>query len=341
MPEQPYNILLRKLLDRTASKEDKNELRRLWERSKGNPDPEQLLPYEDWLDTPGEGTLPRDLHQRTMEYILSVDAVTEKTDGISPRRITRWLPAAAAAAILFVMAGIWLFRSTRIKAIPMTTITAAYGEKKILTLPDGSTVYLNGGSSLHFPQEFSLHDRMVRLEGEAFFEVKSSPDHPFVVRAARLATTVLGTSFNITAWPDETNTTVSVRTGKVRVATSFPNDPANIPKENEELELTAGARAVCTDQDHRLAAGRIAPADAGSWKDNLLIFDNAGLGEICHALERKYNVRFAPASPDLLQYRYSIRFDGLTIRQSLDKLSLLGGLRFSRQDNRITIKGRP
>jgi len=343
MPDKPYNILLRKLLNHTATKEEKKELRRLWEQSKGNPDPEDLLPYEDWLDTPIDGALPEDLRQRTMEFILSHDTVAAETGRRKHPRIIRWLPAAAAAAILFVTAGIWIFRSTRIKEIPMTTVSTAYGEKKTLSLPDGSTVYLNGGSALHFPQEFSLHDRTIQLEGEAFFDVRSSPGHPFVVRTAGLSTTVLGTAFNVTAWPDETNTTVSVRSGKVRVAAAGSNNPAAITGDDNprELELTAGSRAIYTGQDHRLARYRIASADAGSWKDNLLIFDNAGLLEIFRALERKYNVHFAPATPDLLQYRYSIRFEGLTIRQSLDKLSLLGGLRFSWKDNLITIKAKP
>lgn len=206
------------------------------------------------------------------------------------------------------------------------------GERKILTLSDGSVVHMNGGSSVHFPERFDKKERVVRLEGEAFFEIMPDNTRPFTVQTGYVATRVLGTAFNIAARPDA-GITVAVKTGKVLVTVTGGK--------RDEVQLLPGMKAIYRGPQYNLAVSGFPAGNAGSWTNNLLIFEQVSLEEICLALSRKYGVRFIPSSPALLRCQYSTRFDGLTLQQSIDKLSLLGNLHFSRKDSIITIKGTP
>src|SRR5690606_2859673 len=91
-------------------------------------------------------------------------------------------------------------------------------EHRLLHLPDGSTVIVGVGSKLNYPSSFdSLRTREVYLEGQAYFDIRHNPQKPFIIHTGKVATTVLGTSFNIKAWPEDQDITVTVTRGKVRV----------------------------------------------------------------------------------------------------------------------------
>src|SRR5690606_22184900 len=78
-----------------------------------------------------------------------------------------------------------------------------FSGKQFLHLPAGSTVILNKNSELGYDDDFGTEIREVRLTGEAFFDVEHDPDHPFIVKTGDVNTRVLGTAFNVTAWPDQ------------------------------------------------------------------------------------------------------------------------------------------
>ncbi|WP_160711344.1 FecR family protein [Chitinophaga solisilvae] len=334
MNDLRFNNLFRKLLNRTATAADRKELHQLWEEDALRRDPEQLFPYEDWQQTSAKGSLTERLQQNTLRYVLEGDARPDKAARKISARL-RWLPAAAAAVLLMVIAGYRLLHTT-VKENTLLVVSTAPGEQKMIRLADGSVVHLNGGSSMHFPGKFEGRQRMVRLHGEAFFEIRSASAQPFIVQTGNVATTVLGTSFNIIAGRDATAVTVSVKTGQVLVTVKNTTG-----ERMEAVKLSPGMQAVYTGLQHKLAVSDISPENAGSWKNNLLVFENTSLEEICLALERKYGVRFTPATPALLHCQYSTRFDGLTLQQAMDKLSLLGNLHFSRKDSTITISGTP
>src|SRR5690606_29105984 len=102
------------------------------------------------------------------------------------------------------------------KTITWLTAQTTWGQKSTITLSDGTTIKLNSGSRLRYPEAFDEGLREVHLEGEAFFDVARNEHSPFVVRTKSVTTRVLGTSFNIEAFPDE-QISVTVATGKVEV----------------------------------------------------------------------------------------------------------------------------
>lgn len=326
-----FQDLFRKVLNRTATKAEKEELHRQWAATEASGF-YNLLPYNDWEEATDETPLSQPMLQKTMQYILSPEVPA--IHSIPKRKVSlRWV-STSAAAILLLIAGYLVYQHNSNK-ITLQTVATALGESKTLTLTDGSVVHLNGGSSIQFPEKFSQQQRTLTLAGEAFFEVSPDNTRPFVVRTGELATTVLGTSFNITTRNKEAGITVAVKTGKVLVAAS--NKEANQTK----AALLPGMQATYNAQQQKLVVSPVHAANVGSWQNNVLVFDNISLEEICLALERKYGVQFVASSPALYNCRFSTRFDGLTLQASIDKLSILGSLSFTRQHNMILIKGKP
>ena len=123
------------------------------------------------------------------------------------------------------------------------------GDKvKILYLPDSSLAILNRNSKISYPKEFDQDNRIVKLEGESFFQVKRNPNHPFYVFTENTKTRVLGTSFNVKAYDDDLNTEVTVISGKVvfflegtkkdRLLVLESNDKATFNKKKVNVEKT-------------------------------------------------------------------------------------------------------
>ncbi len=132
--------------------------------------------------------------------------------------LLRYAWPAAAAVLILVAAGWYLFQSAANRPTPVKDFIAFAATKQDIrkvTLPDGSTVILNGNSSISITPGFNNKKREVLLNGTAFFQVAKDPNKPFTVISGRVSTTALGTSFYIHQSSNKAPTTVSLLTGKV------------------------------------------------------------------------------------------------------------------------------
>jgi transmembrane sensor len=179
-------------------------------------------------------------------------------------------------------AALYLFkhREREIRPVAMRHMEAATGERMEVVLPDSSHVWLNAGSSVDYPIVFQGNERNVSLTGEAFFEVTRDPAHPFVIRSGALRTQVLGTSFNIKAYPDDSAIAVSVVTGRVQVRSAHAS-----------VALSPDQQAVYGKADDALVSRPYPNAGVlASWKDGKLQFRNKPLHDVIRTLERRYAV---------------------------------------------------
>ncbi|MBS1607146.1 MAG: FecR domain-containing protein [Bacteroidetes bacterium] len=143
------------------------------------------------------------------------------TQGVSPprrRRVRGWLAAAALLMLIAAAPILWLAKEHGVPhplpvAAALTKRMTERSEYKYLLLPDSTQVWLNASSTLEFPAHFTTEKREVTLSGEAYFDVRHSERGPFIIHTGKISTTVLGTSFNIKAYPDRQHVIVSVRTG--------------------------------------------------------------------------------------------------------------------------------
>ncbi|WP_341835412.1 FecR family protein [Chitinophaga pollutisoli] len=126
--------------------------------------------------------------------------------------------AVAAALITIVATGTWLlYPSGSAQAPAMQGQQTARSEVRRLSLPDGTLVWLNTASNLRYAEDFGQEDRTVYLSGEAYFDVAQDGGKPFIIHTGHISTTVLGTAFNIRAYPGQEDVTVAVSSGKVKV----------------------------------------------------------------------------------------------------------------------------
>jgi len=163
------------------------------------------------------------------------------------------------------------------------------GEKRTVFLPDGSKVKLNAESKISYLKPFDEHQRIVRLEGEAFFEVRPDKARPFIVRSGNLNTKVLGTSFNIKAYPGGQHILVAVKTGLVSVENK---NQKLVNSQNKSILLTPMEMATYSEATNKTSVTGFDPDKVLAWKDGTLYFENATMEEFIAKVERWYGVEF-------------------------------------------------
>ncbi len=347
-PEQ-ISILVRKLLDKTASAEEIAQINAYL--TEKDIDLDVLLPWADW-ETTGTSPMPASTRERVLASIFHGKTGPQTTalpGALSSRdpkytaihrkgriRVISLVAATAAAAILlFVLVLPRLFPGTkRVHGQEFIAYSAERGHSRMVILPDSSRIYLNAGSTISYSQAFGDSDRRVMLSGEAFFEVAPLRDRPFTVKTGNLLTTVLGTSFNVKAYNKKGDYFVSVRSGKVKVTADTGRRA-----DHEPYLLLPGQQAGYASLSGAFTIRQVDTAGIASWKDNELLFDGSPLEEILETLEYRYNVRFQPEPGLIIGKKYSVTFHHLDLQASLDKLSILGKLCFERHsDSLIVVK---
>jgi ferric-dicitrate binding protein FerR (iron transport regulator) len=218
-----------------------------------------------------------------------------------------WRVAAAIAAIITL--GTFGFYQVFQPNNYMEVITQA-GERQEVLLPDGSKVLLNQDSKLAYQTKFK--QREVKLEGEAFFDVASIPDRPFAITSGAVVTTVLGTAFNVRAYPDEAEVEVVVAEGLVQVETTIEKAAATAP-----IQLKPGEAVKYDKEVQTLEETEVEIAEATIWREASLAFDDVSISEIARIIERYYNIEIELDEQRYNNCPYSI---DKIIRPKLDEI---------------------
>jgi len=159
------------------------------------------------------------------------------------------------------------------------------GERIEFILPDGSAVSLNSDSKIIYPQEFEENLREIKLEGEAYFEVKKNKQKPFVVKTKKLNIKVLGTVFNIKSYKSDSFIETTLLSGKVSVEVKNNED-----KIYRKAILTPNQQAKYYTESKNLVLDKVDVNRFVSWKQGKLIIENKSFIEVCRELERRYDV---------------------------------------------------
>jgi transmembrane sensor len=248
--------------------------------------------------------------------------------------VRRW--SVAAAVLLAVGAGFW-WMNRQPEQPQLVEIQTLDNEKKAITLPDSSHVWLNENSSLVYDPRFA--QRHVSLEGEAFFEVERLVERPFEITSGEAVTTVLGTSFNVRAYSAEDKIEVTVKTGKVALA--------NTKKKNSPVFLTPGETGVFEKTAQKLEVAIREQENADAWKTQKLSFDDEKLSQVVAALERYFDVGIEVSNPALLECPYTTTTafepqggEQLDLDAILTVIGTTIGFEFSKTDGRYLLSGK-
>lgn len=263
--------------------------------------------WENWMETfPAKKSLIEEakslvIASQIEETETNSDKIQEGIETIllrtKPKTIRfyqqAWLRIAASIALVGLL--VWLYRESNFS--PKSNLTKAIETENnsvqplSLKLSDGSTVTLKKGSKLQVADDFGVQNRTVILTGEAFFEVKKDPQRPFLVYAGGIVTKVLGTSFNIRAYNNETKTLVGVRTGRVTV---YQEESNNIKNQihPEQIFLTPNQQVIFEKKVEKLVKTLVEkPVILLQDAYNTFEYEETPISEVLNQLERAYGVK--------------------------------------------------
>jgi ferric-dicitrate binding protein FerR (iron transport regulator) len=193
-----------------------------------------------------------------------------------------------------------------------------------VTLPDGSSVWLNHSSSLKYPAMFQGDFRSVELSGEGYFEVAHNPKNPFIVKAGEIQIKALGTTFNVMAYPDEDRIETSLIDGRIELERKPPNGEM-IPL----LRMKPTDLVIFQKSNNEISTRTIVDDRYFSWKDGKLIFNSEPIEEVVKKLRRWFNVDIQIKDPELLELTYTATFIHETLPQVLELLSMMSPVSYS------------
>jgi ferric-dicitrate binding protein FerR (iron transport regulator) len=223
------------------------------------------------------------------------------------------------------------------------------GARSKIILPDGSLVWLNGGSRLIYNKNFDAAIREVELIGEAYFDVKKDTVRPFIIHAQKMNIRVLGTAFNVKSYPGDKRSETSLIRGVIEVTMNDRPREKIILHPAEKLVVMNGTQAK-NDADKKtgnasssVVIGKInyAATDSAvietSWIDNRMIFRNKIFSELAVELERKYGMAFRFEDENVRQLVFDVNFKNETIHQVLHALQLANPFNYHIEKEAIVI----
>ncbi|NSL90894.1 DUF4974 domain-containing protein [Chitinophaga sp. Mgbs1] len=211
-------------------------------------------------------------------------------------------------------------------AIAYNTLTTPRGKHFKIVLPDGTRVWLNAASSLHYPTVFSEGQRKVTLSGEAYFEVAADSRKPFVVSTTGQTIRVLGTAFNVKAYTDESYTRTTLVEGRISITPENSNSP---------VLLSPGEQA--TWENNQLQIIKTDPQEATSWITGLFYFSDTELSVVLHQLQRWYDidVDYASLPPGRL---YGQLPRNTPLPQLLRAIEKTSNIKFKLNNDRLSVE---
>lgn len=219
-----------------------------------------------------------------------------------------------------------VFEESEINKIITTT-----GGFYTLVLSDGTRVWLNSESELEYPVLFGKGKRVVKLTGEAFFEVTKDASRPFIVETNDIRTRVLGTSFNIKAYQNEPAIAMTLFTGKVEVAL--------LTDTLRRVVLVPGKQADLNLQTNHLSVGEVNLEHVIAWKEGMFMFNKENIEVVTRQIERWYGVKFIYEAGCHKYYTFNGYLSkDESLKTILDALTFTGGPKFKIDENVVYVK---
>ncbi|MEJ7559810.1 MAG: FecR domain-containing protein [Pedobacter sp.] len=338
MSQERFAYLFRRYVDKVSSPEELDELMALLR------DPDQaynveLVLDQIWNNSP-DVVLEKSKSDDIFTKVIFSDLPLKKTGKIVPYRY--WLSLAASIFIACIAAFLWFNNPERTDQVasaasvkaeipPATPITiTTTNEHQKITLPDGSTVVLNNNSSITYPSVFPGNKREVQLSGEGYFDINHDEKKSFTVFTEKIKTTVLGTAFNIKAYKNEEDITVTVTRGKVSVL----GDKAvlSIITPNQQMVFNKNY------QKHNVA--KVVAKNSIQWQESDLYFDDISMEQATEILSKRFNIPITFKNTKVAKCRFTATFlKGESLVEILNVICPYNNAQYESVAGKITISG--
>ncbi len=235
--------------------------------------------------------------------------------------------AAFLAGPVLLAIGLYVGYTTKSnKVVAWNSVSAPRKHIAIFNMADGTEIWLNAGSTLSYPTEIQNNKREVKLVGEGYFKVTKDASKPFIVSTPNTTVRVLGTTFNMKAYPDEEKVTTTLEEGSIELTTT---KSGNLP-----CKLRPGEQAICVVKENKITVNQVDASRFSAWRSEKFLFRDADLKTIITELERLYDIKIHINNPKLA----TLRFRGM-FSYDQDLLDAFETLKRSVTMN-YTIKGR-
>jgi transmembrane sensor len=268
-----------------------------------------------------------------------------------------WWMAAASLIFATVISG-YFVNKNNINRQPQraTALATNYGKRLHTVLPDGSVVWLNGGSTISYTQNLNSNGkREAVLNGEAFFDVKHDAKHPFIVYAGKLRIEVLGTAFNVKAYQSDAFMETTLVRGKVEILNDanaggdivlYPNQKVTINTRyfsSKKIDLVSAGKVVADSAADKPDISAAKPAMIAdniaetAWLDNKLSFKKEDFVDLAKQLERWYDIKIVFDNDTYLQKHFTGTFSNQGIDEVMRALQLTQPFHYTINNNQINI----
>lgn len=324
MKKEIDSAILNRYLKGTYTPDDYRQLKSWFEKNGQTEQLDELI-HQNWLEFK-EQQAGKDLNF-ILQKIQRQIYLDEKSRKRNLWHFYRQVAAVLLFPILLVTAYL-LINSNQFHEEAWVQIHSPAGARTRFMLPDGSSGWLNSASSIQYAADFK--NREVKISGEAWFEVTKKNHQKFVVKTPALDITVLGTKFNVSAYPEDHFVDVVLEEGEVRL------DGRN--KVFSEI-LSPAERFVLYSNQKK---GEISKVDAGihsAWKDGKLVFRDEPLSGVLKKMERWYNVQFVMEDKQLKNHLYQATFKDETLEEVLRLLAFTAPIHYEIQERKLGIDG--
>jgi ferric-dicitrate binding protein FerR (iron transport regulator) len=249
---------------------------------------------------------------------------------IEPRQSFNWKQWIAVAASIVVicttcLSGYLLFKDSHNNLLGDMKVAVEKGQKAALTLPDGSKVWINSGSIITYGSRYNQKERIINLDGEAYFEVAKNKNAPFIVQSHSFSVRALGTAFDVKAYSEEKTFSTVLVHGKVEVS-----------DELNKIDLTPNQKVIYNRTTQSMQKTDVDDSNTyAAWRNNQLTFDSETFENIALALERSYNVKLIFQSESLKNYHYSGLLDNTSLESILQLFAMTSPLSYKMQGSTI------
>jgi ferric-dicitrate binding protein FerR (iron transport regulator) len=310
-------------------------------------------------DQPVEQEYIEKILQRIAAESQNRDSAASKITIVSSIVKRKWYYVAAAVFVVLSVAFYWQLTPAKPGSAAMEPAPHQVATKPAyrthLELLDGTKVWLNANSRLTYGNDFNRKERVVYLIGEAFFEVKSNAQKPFVINTSKLQVHVTGTSLNVRAYPEEDRTEASLIEGSMEVRLQdlpekvYVLEPAQKlvinhylqELEKNDVEPKKTRSLVLLTTTPAIVPLSFDPVDSlpfeTAWVFHTLAFSNETFKQVAQKMEKWFDVSIEFTSPALENIRFTGRFEDETLEDALTALKIIGKFQFSIQDKKVII----
>lgn len=345
-------VLYGKKIAAEASSDELKELNLLLEADKS--DGGHLKSLEKILQLPiehqaDESDFESSWNQLSSNIILQSAAQTDVPQERQPFVVKFWKQLTIAASIVLFAVGFLLtkeFHLGKNTQFAQNEIATKAGSRTNIILPDGTKVWLNAGSKLVYNKDFA-QNREVSLVGEAFFDVAHQENNPFILSSASIKIKVLGTAFNVRAYPKENKIETSLLRGSIELTTTYDPERKILLRPNEKISISASNSTSASTPNlvkkniYNIEVLSVNPKirtiNETAWMEEKLVFTSETLKKLAERMETWYGVEIKINDPLLADLKFTGVFDRLNIVEAIQTLQFSCDEKFIYQINKDSI----